>query len=353
MTSGALPAGGAGWAERPGTPGQGRERGRERTAGNDEPRWGGGAAVQWGFLFSLPSPRVPPNSAGSCQCVSARFSFFPLFFHTFLQNPRQRSSSPARQSAQGPFLRSGDWRLPAPRAPPDAAESLGTSTQGTPGVISGRAAKRGAALVLPSSASHPRTAERGIKGTWAQLRTGAGGCGAPQPPCVAAGWGGGETSALRRANPSGWHREARRAFPRPALPPVSLCGRFSSHERAPGSGSGPRLRSAGRRVRGSGAEHQRRGARHRQPLSLSLAGLSLRRLSGPRRGSRGALGGSGRIALPGCSPSPRRCTSRHGENLADLRSDNISMDSFTFLIASVVSFLSPLLNSACGENASV
>lgn len=135
MTSGALPAGGADGAEKPDRPGQGRERERERTAGNDAPQCGGGAAPQWGFLFSLPPPRVPSTHVDAFRHVLA--FYFLLLFADLSAKSSATILRPYATDCAG--SRPGDWRLPAPRAQPGAAGSLGTHSP--PGAQSGRAAR--------------------------------------------------------------------------------------------------------------------------------------------------------------------------------------------------------------------
>lgn len=74
-------------------------------------------------------------------------------------------------------------------------------------------------ICLPPSRFRAR--DGGSTGTAPQPAPGAARC-PSRPVSLPAGAGAGGTSELGSAHPSGWHREARRPLPRPALPP---CGR--------------------------------------------------------------------------------------------------------------------------------
>lgn len=201
----------------------------------------------------------------------------------------------------------------------------------------------------PASVTNPRAAGRGTAAAWAQPPNHAGGCEVPQPPCRGAGVGG--TSEIGGANPSGWYREERRAFRRPALPSVPSCGRpllarTGDGEVAPGPCYPPLGRESAGAARGT--EDSVLGT---ASLCLSSAGRKalgrLRPVAWPSApGARGTHAGPAttvpRPALPlspRARPRPaRRCTGRHGDIAPDLRGNSISPNSFAFLTLSVVSF---------------
>lgn len=107
-----------------------------------------------------------PSPVDACRCVSARFSLF--FFSFALCRPFCKILSNDPPALRDRLRRVPPWGLAPARATGAARCRWEPRNAGPTRSAIRQSGKRGAALVLPSSAPHPRTAGGGIKGAGAQ-----------------------------------------------------------------------------------------------------------------------------------------------------------------------------------------